>query len=201
MKQEEKAAFKKLGDIIKTQMSAAEQLIIDAYKAITKPAEIKAKDVKTKDGLVTISHEGETLAVGMPVMDNTTGTPAPLMDGEYTLEDGTVITVASGMVADLKAAQAAEVEPADMSAIKKDFATQMSAQRIALEKQVSDQAKEIKDMKGIIVKMNEILVELKEAPIGGSIEDEAEPNEDWKKLPYEEMTNAQRVKFNRENKG
>jgi uncharacterized coiled-coil protein SlyX len=59
-------------------------------------------DAKLADGTM-VSIEGEALAQGVPVMVMTEAGAAPLPDGEYTLEDGTVFTVAGGTVAEVKA--------------------------------------------------------------------------------------------------
>lgn len=197
MKTEDKAVFKKLGDIIKLSFSSAEQLIIDAYKSITTPLPVLAKEVKTADGLMTFSFEGEIPTVGIAVMDVTSGTPVPVADGEYVMEGGINVTISGGMFAEVETKEAAvEEAPADLTAVKKEFATQMSEHKVALTKQVSDQANEIKELKGLVVKMSSMITEILEAPIGGEIKKDV-VNEDWMKLPYDKMTNAQKVKFNR----
>jgi hypothetical protein len=195
MKSEEKTVFKKLGDIISTQFSAAEQLIIDAYKSITTPVAVKAAEVKTKDGKA-LSYEGDTLE-GAMISEVTEGGLVPLVTGDYELEDGTLVSVLDGKVTSVKKIEV-EVEPADMSAVQKEFATQMSAQKIALENQVNAQAKEIADLKGIVVTMSTMIKEISEAPIGGEISKEV-VNEDWMKKPYEQMSNFEKLKFNRQN--
>lgn len=194
-----KEVFEKLGNLIKTQFSTAEQLIIDAYKKIS-AVEVKAKEVKTQDGTMTLSFEGDVPAIGVPVMDITSGTPVPLADGEYILEGGINVTVMGGMFSEVETKDAATTElPTDLTALEAKVATQMSAHRVALEKQVSNQAKEINDLKGIVVKMNAMIVEMSEAPIAGEIS-KTKQNEDWMSKPYEQMSNAEKVKFNRMHK-
>jgi len=198
MKTEDKAVFKKLGDIIKLSFSSAEQLIIDAYKSITTPLPVLAKEVKTADGLMTLSFDGDVPVEGIAVMDVTSGTPVPVADGEYLMEGGINVTIAGGMFTKVETKEVVtEDAPADLTAVKKEFATQMSAQKIALESTVSEQAKEIKELKGLVVKMSEMITEILDAPIGGEIKKEV-VNNDWMKLPYDQMTNAQKVKFNRQ---
>lgn len=197
MKTEDKAVFKKLSDIISLSFSSAEQLIIDAYKSITTPLPVLAKEVKTADGLMTFSFEGETPTEGVAVMDITSGTPVPVADGEYVMEGDIKVTVAGGMFTKVETKEVVtEDAPADLTAVKKEIATQMSEHKIALEKQVSEQANEIKELKGLVVKMTSMITEILDAPIGGEIKNEV-VNEDWMKLPYDKMTNAQKVKFNR----
>jgi uncharacterized coiled-coil protein SlyX len=62
----------------------------------------KFMDAKLADGTM-VSIEGEALAQGVPVMVMTEAGAAPIPDGEYTLEDGTVFTVVGGTVAEVKA--------------------------------------------------------------------------------------------------
>ena len=60
---------------------------------------LKLSEIKTdKETLIV---EGE-IEVGKPVFVEVEGEPAPAADGEYTLEDGTVIVVAEGVVAEIK---------------------------------------------------------------------------------------------------
>jgi len=182
---------KKINDYIKTQLSSIEQAIVEAWKK-TPALVVKAAEVKTKDGKA-LSYEGDTLENAMISEVTETGLVA-LVTGDYELEDGTMISVLDGKVTMVKKAEVAA--PADMAALESKVATQMNAHKVALEKQVSDQAKEIADLKGIVVKMNAMLTEISEAPIGGEISKEVK-NEDWMKLPYEKMSNAQKAKFNR----
>lgn len=132
------SVLKKIKDFIVTQLSSDEQKALNEFK----PYEVKMTDVKTADGSMTISFDG-TLAVGTKVMDNTSGTPAPLADGEYTLADGTVITVMNGQVAEMETAQAAATEdPMDLQKlapiVEKAVATQMSAIKLSSDNQVKE---------------------------------------------------------------
>lgn len=69
--------------------------------------EEKMISAKLKDG-GEIKTTAESWAVGVPVM-GADGNPAP--DGEYVLEDGTVVTVAGGALSEIEAP-----EPSDMTA-------------------------------------------------------------------------------------
>jgi len=131
-------------------------------------------------------------------MDITSGTPVPVADGEYVMEGDIKVTIAGGMFTSVETKEAPKEEaPADLTAIKKDLTTQMSEHKTALEKTVNEQANEIKELKGLVVKMSSMITEILDAPIGGEIKKEV-INNDWMKIPYNEMTNAQKVKFNRQ---
>ena len=66
--------------------------------------EEKMISAKLKDG-GEIKTTAESWAVGVPVM-GADGNPAP--DGEYVLEDGTVVTVAGGALAEIEAPSSEE---------------------------------------------------------------------------------------------
>lgn len=57
------------------------------------------KDVKLADGVTIISYDGETPMQGMPVYVITPDGRLPLPDGDYQLEDGTIISVSGGLIA------------------------------------------------------------------------------------------------------
>ena len=99
-----KEVAKKFSDIIKTQFSAIEQAIIEAWKKTPTVTTIgvKAKEVKTQDGTMTFSFDGDVPAIGMPVMDITSGTPVPVADGEYILDGGINVTVSGGMFSEVE---------------------------------------------------------------------------------------------------
>ena len=78
--------------------------------------EVQLSSVKTAEG-VEITYEGETLEVGTAV--SVDGMPAP--DGEHTLEDGTVIVVAEGVVTEIKEMEG-EGEPVAEFATAQQFA-------------------------------------------------------------------------------
>ena len=97
--------MKKLKELIKVSFSAEEQSQLAEY---AKPLEVKMAELMTKDGK-KLTYSGESLSVGVEIMDATGETPVPCMDGEYMLEDGTVIKCVCGKVAEI-ATPAAETE-------------------------------------------------------------------------------------------
>lgn len=97
--------MKKLKELIKVSFSAEEQSQLSQY---AKPLEVKMAELMTVDGK-KLTYTGESLAVGVDIMDASGEAPVPCMDGEYTLADGTVIKCMAGKVAEI-ATPAAENE-------------------------------------------------------------------------------------------
>jgi hypothetical protein len=86
--------------------------ILKKLKAEFAKMQLAFAEAKLADGTM-IKYEGD-LAVGTAIMVTADGTDAPIADGEYTLEDGSIMVVASGLVTEMK--------PVEMG---EDFATQM----------------------------------------------------------------------------
>lgn len=85
--------------------------------------EVKALSVTLADGTTKINvvTEGESPEVGNEVQFED-GTPAT--DGDYTMADGTVITVAAGMISAIKeAAEDMKPEDEEMKALKAEVET------------------------------------------------------------------------------
>ena len=108
---------------------------------------MKFGSATTTDGVV-IQYEGDQLVQGVAVTLED-GSPAP--DGEHTLEDGTVIVVAEGLVAEIKAARAPEPQ-ADFAAQFTAIETRISKYEAALEANT----KSIAEIQESISKMLEI---------------------------------------------
>lgn len=70
---------------------------------------VKFASAKLADG-TAINIQGDSLAVGVMVSVMTEAGEAPLPDGEYTLEDGTVFYVSGGSVSEVKAPEATAPE-------------------------------------------------------------------------------------------
>lgn len=76
-----------------------------------KMALLKFAEVVTDKGTLTIDGE---LAVGAEVFIEVEGEVVPAADGEYALEDGKIVVVAEGKVAEIKEPEPAEpAEPAE----------------------------------------------------------------------------------------
>lgn len=90
-----KTGLQKLKDFIKTKLSADEQ------KALKDFTPVKLAEVKTNDGKV-FTYEGDSIQ-NATLNEITASGLTPVADGSYTLEDGTIITVAGGKVSEVKA--------------------------------------------------------------------------------------------------
>lgn len=97
-----------------------------------KPAEqveVKFKDMKLQDGTTIISIDGEELAIGVPVYVMTPEGRLPAPDGELVLEDGTILTVKDGLVAEVGTPEAevpegeVAAEPATVPPAAEDMST------------------------------------------------------------------------------
>lgn len=108
---------------------------------------MKFGSATTTDGVV-IQYEGDQLVQGVAVTLED-GTPAP--DGEHILEDGTVIVVSEGLVAEIKAAEAPEPQ-SDFAAQFTAIETRISKYEAALEANT----KSIAEIQANISKMLEI---------------------------------------------
>ena len=73
----------------------------DSMSKFFKLAKMLLKLGEVKTDKETLVIEGE-IEVGKPVFVEVDGEPAPAPDGEYTTEDGTVVVVAEGMIAEVR---------------------------------------------------------------------------------------------------
>lgn len=187
------SVLKKLQDMIIAQFSKEE---ITQLSEFAKPIEVTLKEVKTKDGLKTLSFDGETPAKDMPINDITSGTPVPA-EGEYEMEDGTKIKCAAGKIVEVVSPSAET--PEQMAARKAletavpqlaQMSVQMTAQKEAYENTIKDQKKEIVELKKAVQLNSKLLTELLKVEFHAL----APRNE---KMAYEDMTPLQKVKFNR----
>lgn len=106
----EKTKLELFKEMVGTKLADIKQLF---EVPVIEPAPVaEFVDVKTKDGVV-IRISGKTPEVGgkCVIIDEKGETPAP--DAEYTLEDGTVIKTAGGMIAEVSGGEKTE-EPAQM---------------------------------------------------------------------------------------
>lgn len=151
---------------------------------------VKFASAKLADG-TAINIQGDSLAVGVMVSVMTEAGEAPLPDGEYTLEDGTVFYVSGGSVSEVKAPEATASEgmaqegaapssaaPAAPSPtqiierIEKEMVFEKVAKIEELEKQISDLTakfaaveSENKALKADNVKFSKMVTEMSESLI------------------------------------
>ena len=178
----------KIKDFIITKLSVDERVALEGLNPVAAPAtmpteekkpsteqtpEVKMKEAKTVDGLV-FAYDGE-LTIGTAIMDITSGTASPVMDGEYTMEDGNVVKILSGMVAEIESKKVEEVEAPEVveSELKypKEMDTKMSAMQVSLESQISSLKKQV-------VLLNKVVNEILNTPI----QNETKVSKSWEEL-------------------
>jgi len=178
----------KIKDFIITKLSVDERVALEGLNPVAAPStmptdekkpsteqtpEVKMKEAKTVDGLV-FAYDGE-LVIGTAIMDITSGTASPVMDGEYTMEDGNIVTIASGVVAEIasKAEEAPELPEVVESELKypKEMDTKMSAMQVSLESQISSLKKQV-------VLLNKVVNEILNTPI----QNETKVSKSWEEL-------------------
>lgn len=178
----------KIKDFIITKLSVDERVALEGLNPVAAPAtmpteekkpsteqtpEVKLKEAKTVDGLV-FAYDGE-LVIGTAIMDITSGTASPVMDGEYTMEDGNVVKILSGVVAEIESKKVEEVEAPEVveSELKypKEMDTKMSAMQVSLESQISSLKKQV-------VLLNKVVNEILNTPI----QNETKVSKNWEEL-------------------
>ena len=178
----------KIKDFIITKLSVDERVALEGLNPVAAPStmptdekkpsteqtpEVKMKEAKTVDGLV-FAYDGE-LTIGTAIMDITSGTASPVMDGEYTMEDGNVVKILSGVVAEIESKKVEEVEAPEVveSELKypKEMDTKMSAMQVSLESQISSLKKQV-------VLLNKVVNEILNTPI----QNETKVSKNWEEL-------------------
>ena len=178
----------KIKDFIITKLSVDERVALEGLNPVAAPAtmpteekkpsteqtpEVKMKEAKTVDGLV-FAYDGE-LTIGTAIMDITSGTATPIMDGEYTMEDGNVVKILSGVVAEIESKKVEEIEAPEVveSELKypKEMDTKMSAMQVSLESQISSLKKQV-------VLLNKVVNEILNTPI----QNETKVTKNWDEL-------------------
>lgn len=177
----------KIKDFIITKLSVDERVALEGLNPVAAPStmptdekkpstdqtpEVKMKEAKTVDGLV-FAYDGE-LTIGTAIMDITSGTATPIMDGEYTMEDGNIVTITSGVVAEIASIKEEAPELPEVVAPElkmPDMKTQMSNMQVSLESQISSLKKQV-------VLLNKVVNEILNTPI----QNETKVSKSWEEL-------------------
>lgn len=146
-------------------------------------------EAKTKSGVV-VKYEGE-LKEGTPLMVITPEGEMPAPDGDHELEDGTIVSVVSGLVTAVKKKEAEM--PSEPTEMQKQLEAKFSAQKTELEGlftakfEAEKQAliEEVKELKKVQLSTLSALDKILNMPIDTIVIEE-------KKKTYEEMTPAER---------
>lgn len=154
--------------------------------AATTPDPIPAKlstEYKTLDGQTVLSISA--LEVGGDVMIGETAAP----DGEYTLEDNTIVQVAGGKIIELSS-PIEDTMPEEMKKLQ-DTVTKMSSQIAKLETQLAAQKQNFSASIANNKELMDLVVELSEKSIVAPVE---------KQVSFEEMTPLQKRRFLKQQK-
>ena len=155
------------------QMENVNEQISGLEKSINKLMNFFKRAIKNaiatlEDG-TTVYFEGDTLEIGKQVwLDEEMSTPAP--DGEHTLNDGTMIMVADGVVIDVKPVieteeeKEIEIEKEEMAIVDEEKAALISenetlknevevlkSTHASLEEQIANLSNELKNFKSVVV--------------------------------------------------
>lgn len=165
--------------------------LFEKYAAIATQLSEEKQEVKmaeaTLDSGQVISTEAEQWAVGVPVfVVNEEGEQIPLPDGEYKLEDGTVFTVAEGLVAEweMPAEAPAAEEELSQEVLTKEVVSQMIEAAVA--KVTENFSKQLKEKEAK-------LEQLSKQPAGGLVRNAKAPQvsrEELAKMPLDARVRA-----------
>lgn len=174
------------------------------------PAPVKLeKQMKTKDGSMTVSIAGEAPAPGVEVM-NVTGEPMPLADGSYVMEDDSTIVVAGGKITEYKpmvqqAAAPATTFEAQFEAVKTEFANQVEVKFQAADKRIKSLEAENEELKKSISDQNtqlKTLVEfakvMSETPVQepGAVKTRIEFTKQLSRAEYNKLSAVEQTRHN-----
>lgn len=139
----------------------------------------------------SVYYDGE-LADGTAVFSDE-AMESPMMDGEFALADGRSVVVADGMVSEVKAVAEEEVveeENKEVAALNAKIEALENSNKELLENQTK--------MLDVQDKTNELLDSMKNLVVGDTVKKNVVKRETPKN--YNEMTNFEKLKYNRENR-
>ena len=111
------------------------------------------KEVKAKDGSI-LSYEGDTPAAGAAItLKNDKGEMIPVPDGNVELEDGTILAVKDGKIADVKPAEKKKDEPPAFDA-KEEMKRLKTASEAAITELKTQYKKDLIDLQATIKKQS-----------------------------------------------
>ncbi len=166
-------------DVLAAKFNAAEPTPTPAPEPI--PAKM-ATDYKTLDGQTVLSISD--LVVGGDVMIGETAAP----DGEYTLDNNTIVQVAAGKIVELSS-PTDDTMPEEMKKMQ-DNITKMSSQIAALETALNTQKQNFSASIANNKDLMELVVELSEKSIVAPVE---------KVVDYSKLTPLQKFRLSKQN--
>lgn len=187
-----KSIFLKLSEV-----PAAPAPVIPA--APVTPVALATNEIKLADGS-SIVVEGETIVEGAKVQKVTPEGMVEIVDGDYPATDGTIYTVAGGLITKIVpvAAPAAPDMPAMMKAVT-DRLTALEAKFTATDAENKVLKTKLSEQDVTIAVAFKALNTIVSMPASAPIEPGSggQSKRDLSKIPYEQMTNFEKLKFNR----
>jgi hypothetical protein len=166
-------------EVLAAKFNAAEPIPAPTPEPI--PAKM-AKDYKTLDGQTVLSISD--LVIGGDVMIGETAAP----DGEYTLDNNTIVQVAAGKIVELSS-PIEDTMPEEMKKMQ-DTITKMSSQIAALETALTTQKQNFSVSIANNKDLMELVVELSEKSIVAPVE---------KAVDYSKLTPLQKFRLSKQN--
>lgn len=201
MNDDEKSVYEKFKAIV-TSIKAKFNNPTPAPTPTPTTAPVALEKVMTSKDGKTFSIAADAPAMGVAIMETTSGTPAPF-EGTAEFEDGSKIIAVAGSITEYTPAappidQAAAVQQAQ-AALKADFA----AQKVSLAKEIetkfaatiSEQNKTISDLNEIVKFLSDFHIKQMETPVNTPVK-----KAEFKELTKDEvskLSTADQVKYHR----
>lgn len=148
------------------------------------------KQMKTQDGAMTVSIAGDP-APGIAIMDMTSGTPVPLSDGTYTMEDGSTIIVAGGLITTFT--------PGAPPAPVVDYTTQFAAAKLEFASELKkrdDKITELESTQKDDIEFKKVILEFMDAVLKEPVK---EPKKLIPEVDFSKMTPLERYRYHKAN--
>jgi len=199
-----KSILDKLKVAFANALSDVDKAKIKEYKtkldaAVTVPATLVENKVKTKEGVEMVVEGDLVNGSKVSMINPADGSKIDAADGEYELEDGTVLTVTGGLIVNIakKEETPAATNPdasqmaAKMESHSKEISTKLSDIEKNFNTKLEAKDKEIKDLKEQVKFTLEAIEKFINVPI---ITEDVEPAKKW-----EDMTPLERRRFEKNN--
>lgn len=177
-----------LSDTDKAKIKEFKAKLNEAVKPATTLAETK---VKTKEGAELVIEGDLVNGSKVSMVNPADNSKADAADGEYELEDGTVITITGGLIVDVKKKEATPPattpDAAQMTAKMSAIETKLSESEKTFNSKLEAKDKEIADLKEQVKFTLESLEKFINIPI---VTEQEEPAKKW-----EDMTALERRRY------
>lgn len=199
-----KSILDKLKIAFASALSDVDKAKIKEYKtkldaAVTVPATLVENKVKTKEGVEMVVEGDLVNGSKVSMINPADGAKTDAADGEYELEDGTVLTVTGGLIVNIAKKEetppAANPDASKMAAKMESHSKEISTKLSDIEKNFNTKLevkdKEIKELKEQVKFTLEAIEKFINVPI---ITEDVEPAKKW-----EDMSPLERRRFEKNN--